>query len=315
MALLPPDPVYVLRSLDSGSYSSIVFHSNDRLLGATLKGHVHLFNLQTNRACISFEAGRNSIIAMHHTNDYLCTQEKGGLVKFWSLTNSGYTEDQQILTNHPAFCRSHFCHEKNLIAIPYEGNSIGLLDTNTFELCQKVTQSPEDQLGMISLLKFITINGNDYLLSGYESGELRIHDLNNLSGVVSSVKLEYMATSLDFDQFTNRGICGGIGNKLNTIYVNKRAELQIDKEILVKNDGIEVVKIRGDRKIFVSGGSDARVRIFSWKSLRPLAVLTEHKTGGISDISFSEGKVSLWNAPIMAVSGLDGSISLWDIYN
>lgn len=237
-------------------------------------------------------------------------------MKFWSLTNSGYTEDQQIITNHPAFCRSHFCHEKNLIAIPYADNSIGLLDTITFKLCQKVTPSPDDKLGVISLLKFISINGNGYLMSGYESGDLRIHDLNNLDGVVSSIKLEYMITSLDYDEFTNRGICGGTGNKLNTFYVSKSsAELQMDKEIVVKNDGTEVVKIRGDRKIFVSGGSDSRVRIFSWKSLRPLAVLTEHKTGGISDISFSEGKVSLWNAPIMAVSGLDGSISLWDIYN
>uniref|UniRef100_T1H4C4 WD repeat-containing protein 55 homolog n=1 Tax=Megaselia scalaris TaxID=36166 RepID=T1H4C4_MEGSC len=228
---------------------------------------------------------------MHHTNDYLCTQEKGGLFKLWSLTNSGYTENQKVESSHQAFCKSNFCIEKNLIAVPFEDNSIGLLDVDTFEVVQRVSQNTDDKLGMISVLKFISINEKQYLISGYESGELRIHDLNNLDKVISSLKFENMITSVDFDPFTNRGICGGIGNKLNTFYINKSSlELQFDKDILIKNEGVEVVKIRGDRKIFVSGGSDSRVRIFSWKSLRPLAVLTEHKTGGISDISFSDGK-------------------------
>lgn len=237
-------------------------------------------------------------------------------MKFWSLTNSGYVEAQVIETSHHAFCKIHFCHERNLIAIPYEDNSIGIMDAKNYNLVQKVTPNPDDKLGMISLLKIISINGVGHLLSAYESGDLRLHDLTNLDKVVSSLKIEYMVTSLDFDQSTDRIVCGGIGNKINTFYVGRRSlGIKNDKEVVVKNDGIEVVQIRGDKKIFVSGGSDSKVRIFSWKSLRPLAVLTEHKTGGISDIKFSEGKVSLWNAPIMAVSGRDGSISLWDIYN
>lgn len=86
-------------------------------------------------------------------------------------------------------------------------------------------------------------------------------------------------------------------------------------KLTLKNPGTNVIRIRPDCKVFASGGWDGRVRIYSWKSLRPLAVLTEHKSGAITDITFSKSKVERWNAPIMAVSGMDGIISLWDLYN
>lgn len=66
--------------------------------------------------------------------------------------------------------------------------------------------------------------------------------------------------------------------------------------------------------MFVSGGFDGRIRVFSWKSLRPLAVLSEHK-GNLMDIAFSDGIVAFWKSNIMAAGGTDGKITLWDIYN
>ena len=54
------------------------------------------------------------------------------------------------------------------------------------------------------------------------------------------------------------------------------------------------VKIRLDQKVFASAGWDGRVRIFSWKSLRPLAVLTEHKRN-VLDLIYSPGTVQLWS--------------------
>ena len=92
-------------------------------------------------------------------------------------------------------------------------------------------------------------------------------------------------------------------------------QLQRSGDISIKNAGINCIRIRADQKVFATGGWDSRIRIFSWKSLRPLAVLTEHKTGGIMDIAYSNGKVAMWKAPIMAAAGMDGQISLWDLYN
>lgn len=92
-------------------------------------------------------------------------------------------------------------------------------------------------------------------------------------------------------------------------------QLRRAADICIKNPGINCIRIRSDQKVFATGGWDGRIRIFSWKSLRPLAVLTEHKTGGIMDIAYSNSKISMWNAPIMAAAGMDGQISLWDLYN
>ena len=97
----------------------------------------------------------------------------------------------------------------------------------------------------------------------------------------------------------------------------KKEEDSIDLQIKDshKKDaaGIQCLKIRPDKKLFTSGGWDGKVRIFSWKSLRKLATLAEHR-GEISDIAYSNGVVSMFKSPVMAVGSMDGTISLWDIY-
>ena len=46
MAVLPPDPIFNLRSPDMGAVNSVCFHQNERLLAGTIKGIVHLWDLQ-----------------------------------------------------------------------------------------------------------------------------------------------------------------------------------------------------------------------------------------------------------------------------
>lgn len=48
MAVLPPDPVFILRSPDMGPVNSLTFHKNERLLAGTAKGTIHLWDLQVN---------------------------------------------------------------------------------------------------------------------------------------------------------------------------------------------------------------------------------------------------------------------------
>lgn len=81
------------------------------------------------------------------------------------------------------------------------------------------------------------------------------------------------------------------------------------------NPGTSVITIRSDAKIMAVGGWDSRVRIFSWKSLKPLAVLDQHKDT-IHDISYSTQRIKAYdNKFIMATAAKDGYIALWDIYN
>lgn len=44
--LLPPDPVFTLRNSEMGSVNCLCFHKNERLLAGTIKGNIHLWNLE-----------------------------------------------------------------------------------------------------------------------------------------------------------------------------------------------------------------------------------------------------------------------------
>lgn len=46
MAVLPPDPVYVLRTSEMGAVHSLCFHTTERLFSGTAKGAVYLWDLQ-----------------------------------------------------------------------------------------------------------------------------------------------------------------------------------------------------------------------------------------------------------------------------
>jgi ASTRA-associated protein 1 len=119
------------------------------------------------------------------------------------------------------------------------------------------------------------------------------------------------------------------------------------KTNMTKHAGQQNINMRSDGKIFVTAGWDARVRIYSSKTLRELAVLKWHQEGcystafatilvpitdvalgndtqeialtstasnlapqGIKDQRSARAQETHW----VAAGGKDGKISLWDIY-
>lgn len=172
-------------------------------------------------------------------------------------------------------------------------------------------------LGQLMCFKYVPINGQDYVLGCYESGEFVTWDVR--AGGARLADRQRIADecplTVDYDAQTNRGIYAGPSDRMGVFGYNRNTmRLQQRSEIAMKTAGVNCVRIRGDRRVFCTGGWDGKVRVYSWSSLRPLAVLTEHRAA-VSEITYSVGKVSLWNAPVMAVASADGLISLWDLYN
>lgn len=86
-------------------------------------------------------------------------------------------------------------------------------------------------------------------------------------------------------------------------------------KISLKNAGTSVITVRPDAKIVAVGGWDSRVRIFSWKSLKQLAALDQHRDT-VQDIAYSSERLETYdNKYVMATAAKDGYIALWDIYN
>lgn len=271
--------------------------------------------------------GTSPIINVAHTEDALITQEKEGYVKLWELTNSAYVLRHEVATDHVGFCRFvyHGSPQRDTadapaVIIPKNGSNISVLCGRTFTERQLLSVSSQEEarlppLGTVMCFLPVEIKNVSYLLAGYESGTIILWDLNT-GKPLSHLRLseEECLMTIDYDPVTNKGVCGGSSDRI-TVFSIDRQNMQIRKnsEICVKNAGIHRVRIRKDLKVFSSAGWDGRIRIFSWKSMRMLTVLSVHK-GELMDLIYSEDKVSMWKAVIMAAAGSDGQISLWDLY-
>lgn len=230
------------------------------------------------------------------------------------MTNSGYVEDAIIETDYPGFCRFEANtkletlyvpdNESKILIFSFAGDKIGSLEPDS-----------EMKLGDVMCLKHIEFPcDRPCLLAGYEAGWLLLWDLNT-SQCIGTLKTKECPMSVDYHLDLQKGVIGNSSNVIQ-IFIIGRKDLSLahKMDISIKNPGINKVQSRIDGKVFASGGWDGHIRIFSWYSLRPLAVLTEHKQA-IQDVAYSTEKVSLWNAHIMAAGGLDGAITLWDLYN
>lgn len=251
-----------------------------------------------------------SIQAIHCVEDNLITQEKAGAIKLWKLRNETDYELSKCYEYYGGYCKNLLLD--GFLVVPQDNGQLDVVDLRTMERVWKFTTS-KPRLGNAMCLQKVDINGSTYVLAGFETGDIILWDF--LTGkACSHIQLRDCITSLTFDPVTGRGICGNASNILQVFTVDRNFGITLKCEISIRNEGCNIVKLRPDRKIFVSGGWDGRLRLFSWKSLRLLVVLAEHRES-ITDVQFSEKEVEVWKSNIMAASGADGMISLWNLYN
>lgn len=259
---------------------------------------------------------------MHHFTDTLLTQDKYSNVKLWRITNTGYVLDQQLSTNNSSYCRFDVCEDRQLVVVPKDQSSVEVVDTETLK--SQVVLSPLEEQGLpcgtVMAVKIIEISeGAVFILGAYESGLVCLWQLSS-GKLLHSLKLvsgEDSPLTIDYDVVANRGLIGTTSDQIVVFAIDRCSWQLMNKktDIAIKNRGVNRIRIRPhDQKVFASAGWDGRVRVFSWKSLRPLAVLTEHKRN-VLDLAYSPGSVAMWKAPIMATAGEDGSIAIWDLYN
>lgn len=319
MALLPPDPVYTIRNVDNVPVYSLAFSflpgGLERLLAGSKNGFVYAYNLQTNRVQQKIKVGSAPILHLLHTNDRLITQEKGGIYKIFLLTNSGYEEDVVINIDYPGFCRFEANTKLETLYVPDRDSKIHIYNFFGEKFGSLEPNETTTKLGDPMCMKFVEFPGDrPCLIVGYEAGWLLLWDLNT-SQSIGKLKTQECPMSVDYHREQQRGMIGNASDVIQIFSIGRQdLSLAHKLDINIKNPGINKVQTRSDGKVFVSGGWDGHIRIFSWFSLRPLVVLTEHKKA-IQDVVYSQEKVSFWNANIMAAGGLDGAITLWNLYN
>ena len=147
----------------------------------------------------------------------------------------------------------------------------------------------------------------NYLLAGYESGELVLFEVRGF-GEVSRLGLfeGQPLMCLDYSKTKNFGCCGSTENEMNQFRIEGCLS-RAGKAIELTNPGVNCLKIRqSDSKVLATGGWDYRVRLFGTKKQNGLAVLCFHKSA-VNAIDFSAGN-------LMAAGSSDGVVSFWDLY-
>nr|XP_022920451.1 guanine nucleotide-binding protein subunit beta-like protein 1 [Onthophagus taurus] len=312
MAVLPPDPLFTLKG-DMGYVHSMAFIPYEKdytksLFAATETGYVYLWDLESNRVNYKQQMGK-SIQAIHCIDKKILIQEKSGALKSWIINESSIYEVENEIDLYGGYCRS-LIHEDNIL-IPIERDMIAIFDLNFNKTAS--LKPTETDLGNVMCMECFKIKENDYLLTGYESGYLILFDIT-FRKQCSKLKLNECVTSISYDEITRRGVIGNASNILHLIAIDQSLNLIVKAEISMINDGCGIVKIRPDKKILVAGGWDGRLRLFSWKTLRVLVVLNEHKKA-VTDVQFSPNVVDFWGSKVMAASSGDGTITLWNLYN
>lgn len=268
------------------------------------------------------KAGANPVIFLSSNTERLISQDKAGVVRVFDLEKSGYVKRYEIDTGYIGFARGHHLVDEDKLVVPGSASSISVIDLKSGAEVESLKPPDEEVKQVTSIRVFDWENGDKYLLAGYESGHIVLWDLKQ-SKAVHQIKYDFAITTQDYDLKSNRGLASGPQNLTVCIFGIDRLTLELYKKDAenieyVPNDGqklagISCIRIRPDRLCAIVGTCDGIVYIHSWKSLRKLATLRNHR-GEITDIAFSDGPIDTFKKPIMAVAGVDGSISLWDIY-
>uniref|UniRef100_A0A7N5P8P7 Thioredoxin reductase 2 n=1 Tax=Ailuropoda melanoleuca TaxID=9646 RepID=A0A7N5P8P7_AILME len=144
------------------------------------------------------------------------------------------------------------------------------------------------------------------LLAGYEDGSVALWDVSERK-VCSRVACHTEPVmGFDFDSQKARGVSGSAEKALAVWSLDEQQALQVCGTHELTNPGIADVKIRPDRKILATAGWDHRVRVFHWRTMKPLAVLSFH-SATVHCVAFATDG-------LLAAGSGDQRISIWSLY-
>jgi WD40 repeat protein len=310
MALKPPDAEYVLR--EERTVHSLLF-MGDKLLAGTEDGAVSEWSLKTFRKEETvLSAGTSACLALKLLNNTLITQERKGDVNLWTPEEACWSMSKFVHLDYYGFSRIDVAEDQGgIVVCPKKNSSFEIYSLKSHSKIMSFEKEKDDNvaLGEVMALKVVHVKQEPYLLVTYESGVLHLWDFRK-QNVVSYLKDENCVTAVDFSEVTMSGLYGSVSNYVVFFNIDNSSCLVRTRTKEIINPGINSIKIRPDNRIVALGCWDGRIRLFSWKSYKPLAVLTEH-TAEINDICFSTGHA----VHFMAAGGKDRKISLWNIYN
>ncbi|CAB1110794.1 unnamed protein product [Ectocarpus sp. CCAP 1310/34] len=180
------------------------------------------------------------------------------------------------------------------------------------------TFAPKDaeQKGMVMCVRLLGESpscASPFAVVGHDAGHLCVYDLRATSAepLLESRLHKVPLLCVDVGSSCRQGVSGSADESINVFTLSTRkascGSCEVVKSFRLEHPGTSCVEIRRDQKLFVSGGWDHRVRAFSWKTPRPLAVLRSHEKN-VHTVAYSPRIGGL-------VSGSgDSRVAVWELY-
>uniref|UniRef100_A0A8C5MBL9 G protein subunit beta 1 like n=1 Tax=Leptobrachium leishanense TaxID=445787 RepID=A0A8C5MBL9_9ANUR len=323
MTLPPPDPKFELRGTGA-EINCLKFSCGapspcpPLLFSGTSSGLVHLWDLRTRRTITALDGhdGKSVYwIQTIHDKDSILSQGRDLQICTWSLAEGRNEVIDTLPLENVGFCKSSLLMtDPPLLAMPgKEGSQVQVLDLLSKKLVSSMNPEEGSRWGMaMSMHLWQPVSGSSpMLLVGYEDGSVALWNVLQHRMVSRLASHTDPIMSLDFDCKQARGVSGSADNSLNVWKLDEQQNLKAYKTQMIVNPGISDIALRPDRKILATGGWDYRVRIFSWKTMKPLAVLQYHKAT-VHAVCFSDHLKP--EDRLLAAGSKDQRITLWSIY-
>lgn len=248
-------------------------------------------------------------IILNIKQNQLLSQNKTGRIQFWQIDGYELTLLHELSkTAIIGFC-CMVLYNTNMILCSGLESTMECYSIETLKKIKVFDPRPILNLGELMIIKSI----KNYIFCGYESNTIVVWNEDRIVSLYNFPDLEGLL-ALDVDHTVAKGVCAGTTDMINTFCIVDD-ELVFDKSIKITNPGVNTLKLRPDNKIVAAACWDLNVRLFSWKSMKLLAVLDSHSTGVIS-LVYSELSIKFWKTTYMlAVANKDSKITLWDVYN
>ncbi|XP_069107268.1 guanine nucleotide-binding protein subunit beta-like protein 1 [Argopecten irradians] len=305
-----PDPIYILRGSTS-PVSSLTFHpTTGQLWSGGLDGCVYCWNMVSRRSDSHQDSHHGHSVSWIKflDNREIVTQGRDGFVHFWSINESQPTRTGSVSSNQQGFCagcvlstdRGH-----SVLAIPgREMSQVDIVDISTRKAVGHCVPKSGIKLGMC--MAITTSDSDSQLLIGYEDGSVALWDIRTFCMVDKVSVFTDSVMCMDYNPQIKKGATGSVDERLVTFSLTSDNKIQTGREVKVTNPGFNQTAFRHDGKILASGGWDGNVRLFSGKSVKPLAVLSYHKES-VQALAFSTDN-------LLACGSKDHHISLWNVY-
>ncbi|KAI9495068.1 WD40-repeat-containing domain protein [Zychaea mexicana] len=338
----PPTPAYIFRGHNS-SINAVKFFDNDQYIASCdANGVVCIWRMKTRRSILEWKAHEHGCLQVHvYDSNKLISQGRDNVVHIWQLLldNSDKLKCEATLIHSIpyyslSFCRSSICQtsDDTLLCLPLRGHT-SLVDIYSIQqqkwIVQKIgvakdSNEKDDRLCMAVQLFWPGEGSTLFVLVGYEDGSValwNVSDLNEKPNLVWKAK-EHTAPVLDVavdrtayafavsTSADNQIVKYALSSPLSSS--QRSDDNPVIKKSSIKKSGLAAVDIRRDGKIFATAGHDGRIRVFSCKSLQPLAILSYHRDS-VYTVAFASTLQDSSDHWLIGGSK-EARISLWSIY-